>query len=357
MPIDAAAADEPARALPPPPDMPGPGSAAAQLTAAQKVAVILMLLGEEEAALIVENLTPAEVERLGAAMIEVADVDRGTTSAVMDEFLEFAASRAGLGGGLDFFSATVKRALGAPRAAGILGRVRPLSERNVLPAFGWLDYRAIAQLLTEQHPQVIAATLTLIDAETAGGVLGTFDEERQVDILYRLARLDVLSEAALEMLTSCFGSLVEPGFAAAESKVAGPMLTVAILKTYPDALNKPLLAGIRARDEALGSRIEDNMLRFEDLVAMADRSMQLLVQAVDSDTLALSLRGAPAEISEKILGVMSTRAAQTVEDAIRDQGPTRKADVEAARASMIKTARSMAEAGDIMLGSGDGDVV
>lgn len=46
----------------------------------------MMLLGEDEAAEILKNLSPREVQHLGAAMYSVQGVDQQTVNLVLDEF-------------------------------------------------------------------------------------------------------------------------------------------------------------------------------------------------------------------------------------------------------------------------------
>mgnify|MGYP003131193656 CR=1 FL=1 len=336
---------------------PGTAVAAASISPAQKVAVLLMLLGEDEAASIIEHLSPAQVEMLGPAMQEVASLDRATTGQVVDEFLMLAGERSGLDNGLDFFRSTVTRALGEARSDDVLQRATSFKDRHSLPGFDWFGPRTIAQILEGQHPQVVAATLTLINADVAAFVIRTLAEEEQVDIIYRLARLSELSNDAITTLITGFGTLLEPGLAIPGSEISGTLLAVEILKALPDETNKSLLARIAERDQALGARIEEDMLRFEDLEGLPSRSLQQLMQAIDPDVLAKALTSAPEDLKAKVFAGMSTRAVQTIEDNMKDGGPVSKKDILQARAEIIRTARAMGEAGDIVLKEETADVL
>lgn len=329
----------------------------AELTPAQKCAVVLMLLGEDEASSIVRNLNPREVETLGAAMIEVAEVDRRTTSHVIDEFLGFAATKTGFGEGSEFLKAMLVRALGEQRAGNVLERISPHSERHSIPGLDWLGHRALGQLLADQHPQVVAALFTLLPADTSAGVLPAFDEARQIDILLRLARLDELSDAATQTLRDVFGGAVGAGLMQAASQVTGGSLATDILKALDDEQNRALIAGIRARDTGIGDQIEENMLRFGDLIRVPVRSLQQLIQAVSPDVFALALRGVDDALRSHLLAAMSTRAAQTLEDAMAERGPTKRAEVEAARADIMQTARALAAKGELVLSADGGGYV
>ena len=55
------------------------------LTQADRAAVLLLLLGEEEAANILKYMNPAEVQRLGGAMVGAADLSQEAINYVLDE--------------------------------------------------------------------------------------------------------------------------------------------------------------------------------------------------------------------------------------------------------------------------------
>ena len=67
------------------------------LTGTQKCAILMMLIGEDEAAEIMGNLTPKEVQVLGAAMYSVQGLGQDTVNLVLDEFLAIIKSQTSLG--------------------------------------------------------------------------------------------------------------------------------------------------------------------------------------------------------------------------------------------------------------------
>src|SRR4051812_45778687 len=78
------------------------GTAAAPIpitgpTGSQAAAILLMLLGEEEAAQVLGRLDPPEVEHLGGAMFQVADVSEREVNGVLDEFVNRAKTRTTIG--------------------------------------------------------------------------------------------------------------------------------------------------------------------------------------------------------------------------------------------------------------------
>ena len=102
-------------------------------------------------------------------------------------------------------------------------------------------------------------------------------------------------------------------------------------------------------DEALGSRIQDLIFVFDDLMEIEDRSMQELLRQVASDKLLLAMKGCDDTMKEKIFKNMSQRAAEMLKDDLESKGPVKISEVEGAQKEILQTARKLAEAGTIQL--------
>ena len=74
---------------------------------------------------------------------------------------------------------------------------------------------------------------------------------------------------------------------------------------------------IREMDNDLAQQIMDNMFTFDDLAKIDDKGIQALLKEVQTESLVIALKGAPAELREKVLRNMSTRAAETLQGRAR----------------------------------------
>ena len=109
-------ATAPAQPAPPP---------LAKLTPVQRAAVLMMLFGERAAAAVLRNLSPSEVQQLGAAMYSLGDVDQLTLEHVVEEFLVGLNRETGLNHGAPVYIRSVIR-----RSRSSAGSTRhPLSVR------------------------------------------------------------------------------------------------------------------------------------------------------------------------------------------------------------------------------------
>jgi flagellar motor switch protein FliG len=141
------------------------------------------------------------------------------------------------------------------------------------------------------------------------------------------------------------------------SSSGGPAAVAAILNHVASSLEKVLLDGVQAKDAALCDQIKNLMFVFEDIATLDGRALQRLLRDVDSKELALALKAASEELKRKIMGAMSQRAVQALQDEMEMMGPTRMRDVEAAQTSIVAMVRQLEESGEIVLNGGEDDLV
>ena len=144
-----------------------------QLTSTQKCAILMMLLGEEEASEILRNLGPKEVQHLGSAMYSVQGLDQVTVNRVLDEFLAIIKAQTSLGlGAGNYIKNVLTKALGDDKAQSVLSRITPVSSDRPIEILDWMDARSIAELISDEHPQIISLVISYLEFGLAADVLG-----------------------------------------------------------------------------------------------------------------------------------------------------------------------------------------
>ena len=161
----------------------------------------MMLLGEDEASEILKNLTPKEVQHLGGAMYSVEGLDQDTVNKVLDEFLAIIKEQTSLGlGAGNYIQNVLNKALGQDRAQSILGRITPSESNNAIEILEWMDSRAIAELIQDEHPQIIALIISYLEPAQGSDVLVMLDEKIQPEIVKRIATIQTVQPDALKDL-------------------------------------------------------------------------------------------------------------------------------------------------------------
>jgi flagellar motor switch protein FliG len=324
----------------------------ASLRGIDRVAVLLMAIGEEYAAEIFKHLEPRELHTVGSTMANLANINRDQVSEILQVFNEQVENQTSMGvGSHDYIRAVLIRALGRDKAKNIMENILDAENVSGVEALKWVDPKAVAGGIRNEHPQVVAMILSCIDVEQAADVLALLPEELRHDAMMRLAALEGIPSGALVELNEVIETQVAPHVrASTTSKVSGPKRAAEILNMLDRALESTILDKIKSIDLKLGERIEDLMVVFDHLLDVDDRGIQHLLREVPSETLIVALRGADEMIREKILRNMSRRAAEMLRDDLEVMSPVRLTEVEAAQKEMLSTARRLAEAGELSLG-------
>ncbi len=324
----------------------------------ERAAILLLTLGEESAAAILKHMDVEEVQQLGSAMAAVSDVPRDRVAAVLGELLVAVEEKTAIGfGTADYLRKVLTDSLGERKASNLLSRILQGRESSGIDALKWMDPRAVAGVIREEHPQIVATILAHLNAQQAAGVIEHLSQEQQAEVTLRLARLEEVPETALEELDAIVERQTQEAVSLRTARLGGIRAAADIINLLDPEIESRVMEAIRGADESLGEKIQDSLFVFDNLLTLDDRGMQMILREVQADTLSKALKGADVAIQEKIFGNMSKRAAELLRDDMSTQGPIRLADVEEAQKEVLTVAHRLAEEGQIMLGSGGDDFV
>ena len=325
------------------------------LSGTQRAAVLMLLLGEQQAAEIIRYLNPREVQALGGAMVSVADLSQEAVNVVLDDFVTTLKKQTSLGLGTgDYVEKVLKRALGEDKAASVLSRIMPGQGSKGLEILKWMDARSIADMIRSEHPQVIAIILSVLEYDVAADVLNFLPPESRPEILQRVASLETVQPSAMEELESIMKKQFSTNSSAKSSSFGGVKAAAKIMNFVKVDLESSIMSGLAALDADLMQKIQDNMFTFENLVAVDNRGIQVLMRNVEPDMLMTALKGAPEFVKEKFFDNMSSRARVMFIDEMEGKGPLRITDVEDAQKLIMRIARKLSDAGELVL-AGRGD--
>ena len=218
-----------------------------------------------------------------------------------------------------------------------------------------MDPGSVAELLRNEHPQIVAAILVHLDPEHAGSVLKALPERHRNEVLVRIATLDGIQPAALRDLNEVMSKVLAGGDKLRKASLGGAKAAAEIINLMGSAVETSALDFIREADNDLAQKIMDNMFTFDDLEKLEDSGIQALLKEVQSESLIVALKGATPEMREKVFKNMSTRAAETLREDLESRGPVRVSEVEAEQKEMLKIVRRLADEGQVVLGGGGGD--
>lgn len=321
-----------------------------------KSAILLMSIGEEEAAEVLKFLGPKEVQKIGTAMAALENISHEQIRESLSEFRSEAEERTTLGMGADsYIRSMLTKALGDDKAGNLIDRILQGGDTSGIESLKWMDAASVAELIKNEHPQIIATILVHLDSDQASEILAKFVERLRNDVMLRIATLDGIQPHALRELNDVLTKLLSGGEHIKKSAMGGVKAAAEILNFMGGAVESSVMGNIKSFDEDLAQKIQDEMFVFEDINKVDDRGMQLLLREVQSESLIVALKGATPELREKVFKNMSQRAAEMLRDDLEAKGPVRVSEVEAEQKELLKIVRRLADEGQIILGGKGGD--
>jgi len=322
-----------------------------KISGPERAAILLMSLGEGEAAQVLKHMGAKDVQRVGQAMASLANVSRERVDHVVTRFVTELDTQTSIGvGSDDYVRRVLVGALGEDKAGSLIDRILLGRNSKGLEALKWMETRAVADLVRNEHPQIVAIVLAYLDSDQAAEVLSLLPERMKSDVLMRIARLDGIQPAALRELDEIMEKQFSGGTNLKSSSVGGIKVAANILNLMDSTVESAILDRINEIDTDLSQRIQDLMFVFDDLGDVDDRGIQALMREVNGDLLTMALKGADSRVKDKVLKNMSKRAADMLVEDMAAKGPVRLADVEAAQKEILLIARRLSESGEIQLG-------
>ncbi|MYN11658.1 flagellar motor switch protein FliG [Pusillimonas sp. TS35] len=315
-----------------------------------RCAILMMSLGEDAAAEVFKYLSAREVQQIGSAMANLKHVTRADVDGVLEEFRQEADQFLAVTLGSDDYIRTVlNKALGNDRAAGLIEDILEAGDgANGIDALNWLDANSVAELIADEHPQIIATILVHLERDRASAVLAMLNERLRNDVMLRIATFGGVQPAALNELTEVLNDMLS-GQGAKRSKMGGVRTAAELLNFMSSNEEEAVVNSLRELDADLAQRIVDEMFVFENLADIEDNAIQLILKEVDTTQLTIALKGAPDELRDKFFRNMSNRAAEMLRDDLEAQGPVRMSKVEEEQKRIVQIARKLAESGQFSL--------
>lgn len=322
----------------------------------EKSAIFLLSLGEEEAAEVLKHLGPREVQKIGQAMSQQKSLPRARVESILDEFHKQNSERAAVHVDTDaYLRSVLTKALGDDKASNLLGRILQGGETNGIEGLKWMDAQTVADLVKNEHPQIIATILVHLEHDHASEILSAFSDRLRNDVILRIATLEGVQPNALRELNDVMLRLLS-GSANIKKAAMGGVRTVAdILNFLGSTHEATVIEAVKEYDPDLAQKILDEMFVFENVLDLDDRSVQLLLREIQSDSLIIALKGASEELRTKIFKNMSQRAAEMLKEDLEAKGPVRVSEVEAEQKEILKIVRRLSEEGQIVIGGKGGE--
>ena len=322
----------------------------------RKAAVFLMAIGSETAGQIMAKLSEDEVENLAQVISSIGHVTYDEKRRVLSDFITISSRISGIAfGGRETAKHILEAGFGTRMANSMLSRVTSYSEIKSFESLKSVDSLTIANYIKNEHPQTIAVVLAHMDPRSSGPILELLPAELQGNVAHRMAVLEAPNGETLKVVEEVLANQLQSEVSAKDTKFGGKKQVAEILNEIERETWQEILDEMREIDDEVANGVNNLMFVFEDIVLMNDSNIQEILKEIDGKELTMALKGSTEEISTKIFGNMSKRAAEGIQEDMEYMGPVRLAEVEEAQQRIVEVIRSLEEAGTITLGKGGKD--
>ncbi len=324
-----------------------------EATGLRRTAILMLTLDEDTAAGVMKQMGSGDVQRVSLEMAKITSISHEELNVVLKEFMDDAEQHAAVNFEDEHLRAILTKALGAEKAESILDDIVEDQQATFgIDKLNLMDSSTVAEMIREEHPQIIATILVHLERNQASDILEMFETPLRNDVILRIATFSGVQPLALQELTEVLSSMLD-GQNLKRSKMGGARTAAEILNNMGTTQEEAAISAVRDYNEELAQKIQDEMLLFENLLELDDRSIQLLLGEVDQNVLVVALKGASPELQEKFLNGMSTRGAEMFREDMESRGPLRISQVEAEQKAILQIVRRFVSSGEIVLGGGD----
>jgi len=331
------------------------------LNGRKKVAILLASLNPEQASQVLQSFDEEELDQLTLDISGLGSVDADVKATILDEFFQMAvAQRFVTQGGINLAKDLLEKSFGPERAFEILNRLQSSLQEVPFQFLKRADPGQISSFIQEEHPQTIALIIAHLPPQTGALILSSLPQDTQTDVVMRIATMDRTAPDIVReverVLERKMASVFSQGFT-----FAGGVKDVAeILNRVERATEKTIMSDLEEQDPELADEIARLMFTFDDIVYVDDAGIQKALREIESKDLALALKAANEEVSEKVLKNMSERAREMIREEIEFMGPVRLKNVEESQQKIVAVLRRLEEAGELIVqgrGGGSADEI
>jgi flagellar motor switch protein FliG len=237
------------------------------------------------------------------------------------------------------------------------------AERGPFAFLVHADADVVAKFLSRESPQTVAVVLSFLQRSHAAELLRRLDTALQAQVLKRLARLEAIDPACVDVLAVALEDWIAreqfsprpPGQrgnaqlnqvpqAAASSQeewVARLQRDVSHGFALSTPAERPAPSATAAEPETHPRPERPAPLEFRDLLRLNTEELLRTFRAVPRDVLALALAGADEELIRRLTQNVPRREAKQLKKRLRFDGPTRLDDIEAAQGRVAEIATAI----------------
>ncbi len=322
-----------------------------------KAARFLMLLGKEEAAKVMKHLDEEEVAGITREIAQVDKIESNEAAKILEEFGYLLKTQDLVArGGVAMAEAILRNAFDDDKATVLINKLKNRTAPHPFSFLMDLDFEQVRLLLKDESAPVLTAILPHLSPDRAAEILLSLDEELQLQIVKRMARLKEISP---EVLRQAEGSLKERIRAQGQivtEEIDGQAVLAEILRNMKYSNEREIIEQLELTDPALAKDIEKKLLTMDVLLRINDKDLQSVLRDFSDNELALLCKGLNDKQVAQIRNNLSARRWASIVAESEDMGAVFRSEVDKAVEDFLDYIKLQKEKGEISIIK-DGDKV
>ena len=325
-----------------------------QLSGAERSAVLLLALGDEHATKLWNMLDDEEIREISQIMSSLGSVSAGVVEKLLVEFVSQMSGGGSLMGSYESTERLISRFLPGEKVSQIMEEIRGPAGRTMWDKLGNVNEVVLANYLKNEYPQTVSVVLSKIKPEHAARVLSALPEEFALEVVQRMLRMESVQKEILEKVEKTLRVEFMSNLARTAKRDSHEHMAE-IFNNFDRQTESRFITALEERSRDSAERIKALMFTFEDLGKLDPGSIQTLLRHIEKDKLALALKGATDSLRDTFFSNMSERAGKILREDMEVMGPVRLKDVDEAQMRMVNVAKDLANKGEIMIASKQGE--
>ena len=320
----------------------------------QKAAIFMLAVGDTLAAKLFEMMEDEEIRELSQTMSQLGRVDADVVERLFVEFADSLSSTGGLVGSHESTERLLFGALDSDRAKQIMEEIRGPAGRTMWEKLENVNEAVPANYFKNEYPQTVAVVMSKIKPDHASRVLGMLPENFSMEVIMRMLRMEAVQKEVLDSIAVTLRTEFMTNLARTAQRDSHEMMAD-IFNALDRTTESRFMTALEERNRESAEKIQALMFTFDDLSRLDDGGIQVLMRQVEKDQLAMALKGASDDVKDMFFRNMSERAGKMMKEDMDAMGAVRLKDVDEAQAGIVISAKSLADAGEIVISTGGED--
>jgi flagellar motor switch protein FliG len=314
----------------------------------------MLSLEQEYSAKLFEMMDDEEIKELSITMANLGTIDSEIVERLFVEFADQLSSTGSLVGSISTTERLLLESMEQEKVDTIMEEIRGPAGRTMWDKLGNVNEQVLANYLKNEYPQTVAVVLSKIKPDHASRVLSVLPENFALEVIMRLLRMETVQKEILDGLEKTLRNEFMSNLAATQRQDSHEQMAD-IFNNLDRSTENRFMGALEEHNRESAERIKGLMFTFEDLLRIDPAGIQVMLRQVEKDQLAMALKGGSEDIQDLFFKNMSERASKMMQEDMEAMGPVRLKEVEEAQSNVVQTAKSLADAGEIVISGGGED--